>query len=104
MSKFFPKWYRDPVVECLIMIKAVKKIRECLYPFAVRYTLIRKIGGLIHKENFKPVFMRHSKKIMAIAAMSAIVIFIQCSKTFEKADEQGKIEEQSGNRKKEIVG
>jgi hypothetical protein len=29
---------------------------------------------------------------MAIAAMSAIVIFIQCSKTFEKADEQGKIE------------
>ena len=47
--------------------------------------------------------MRHSKKIMAIAAMSAIVIFIQCSKTFEKADEQGKIEEQSGIEKKKSL-
>jgi len=40
---------------------------------------------------------------MAIAAMSAIVIFIQCSKTFEKADEQGKIEEQSGIEKKKSL-
>lgn len=47
--------------------------------------------------------MRHSKKIMAFAAMSAIVIFIQCSKTFEKADGQGKIEEQSGIEKKKSL-
>jgi len=47
--------------------------------------------------------MRHSKKIIAIAAMSAIVIFIQCSKTFEKADEQAKTEEQSGIEKRKSL-
>jgi len=47
--------------------------------------------------------MRHSKKIIAIAAMSAIVIFIQCSKTFEKADEQARAEEQSGIEKKKSL-
>ena len=48
--------------------------------------------------------MRHSKKIMAIAAMSAIVIFIQCSKAFEKSDEKGMIEEeQSGIEKKKSL-
>ena len=45
--------------------------------------------------------MKHSKKIIAIAAMSAIVIFIQCSKSFEKADEQAMTEEnQSAIEKK----
>ena len=47
--------------------------------------------------------MRHSKKIIAIAGMSAFVIFIQCSKTFEKADEQAKTEEQSGIEKKKSL-
>src|SRR5678809_1790148 len=48
--------------------------------------------------------MRHSKKIMAITAMSAIVIFIQCSKAFEKSDEKGMIEEeQSGIEKKKSL-
>ena len=45
--------------------------------------------------------MRYNKKIIAIAAMSAIVIFIQCSKTFKKTDEQVAVEEeQSGIEKK----
>jgi len=45
--------------------------------------------------------MRHSKKIIAIAALSAIVIFIQCSKAFKKSDDQAIIEEsQTGIEKK----
>jgi hypothetical protein len=49
--------------------------------------------------------MRHSKKVIAIAAMSAIVIFMQCSKAFEKADEQGVIrkEQASTGKKKSLV-
>ena len=50
------------------------------------------------------IFMRNKKKAIAIIIMTACVVFIQCSKSFEKADEQGMIEEnQSGYRKKEIV-
>ena len=59
---------------------------------------------IYHYKNFKPVFMRHNKKIIAIAAMSAIVIFIQCSKTFKKTDEQVAVEEeQSGIEKKKSL-
>ena len=48
--------------------------------------------------------MRYNKKIIAIAAMSAIVIFIQCSKTFKKTDEQVAVEEeQSGIEKKKSL-
>lgn len=48
--------------------------------------------------------MRHSKKIIVVAAMSAIVIFIQCSKAFEKSDEKAIIEEeQSGIEKKKSL-
>jgi hypothetical protein len=48
--------------------------------------------------------MRHSKKISAIAAMSAIVIFIQCSKSFEKTDEQGmNAEEQTSIEKRKSL-
>jgi len=49
--------------------------------------------------------MRHRKKIIAIAAMSAIVIFIQCSKTFKKSNGQGMIEEEqtSIEKKKSLV-
>jgi len=49
--------------------------------------------------------MRHRKKIIAIAAMSAIVIFIQCSKTFKKSKEQGMTEEEqtSIEKKKSLV-
>ena len=38
--------------------------------------------------------MRNKKKAIAIIIMTASVVFIQCSKTFEKADEQGLFEEQ----------
>ena len=48
--------------------------------------------------------MRYNKKIIAVAAMSAIVIFIQCSKTFKKTDEQVAVEEeQSGIEKKKSL-
>src|SRR5688572_2592887 len=44
--------------------------------------------------------MRNKKKVIAIIILAACVVFIQCSKTFEKADEQGAIgEEQSGIEK-----
>jgi hypothetical protein len=54
---------------------------------------------------FKTIFMRHCKKIIAIAAMSAIVIFVQCSKSFEKAGEQGMIEEKQSaiEKKKSLI-
>ena len=45
--------------------------------------------------------MIHNKKIIAIAAMSAIVIFIQCSKTFKKSEVVE--EEQSGIEKKKSL-
>ena len=38
--------------------------------------------------------MRNKKKAIAIIIMTASVVFIQCSKTFEKADEQGAIDEE----------
>jgi len=48
--------------------------------------------------------MRHNKKIIAIAAMSVIVIFIQCSKTFKNSNEEVAIkEEQSGIEKKKSL-
>src|SRR5678816_1107834 len=47
--------------------------------------------------------MRHNKKIIAIAAMSAIVIFIQCSKTFKKTEQVAAEEEQSGIEKKKSL-
>ena len=48
--------------------------------------------------------MRNNRKIIAIAAMSAIVIFIQCSKTFKNSNEQvGIKEEQSGIEKKKSL-
>src|SRR5688572_28451313 len=34
-------------------------------------------------------FMKYKKKAIAITIMIARVVFIRCSKTFEKADEQG---------------
>jgi hypothetical protein len=74
-----------------------------LYPFAVPLTLILKVNGSIITKNFKPVFMRHNKKIIAIAAMSAIVIFIQCSKTFKKTEQVAAEEEQSGIEKKKSL-
>src|SRR6188768_2495226 len=45
--------------------------------------------------------MIYNKKIIAIAAMSAIVIFIQCSKTFKKSEVVE--EEQSGIEKKKSL-
>jgi hypothetical protein len=46
--------------------------------------------------------MRNKKKAIAIIIiMTACVVFIQCSKTFEKSDEQGAIgEEQAGIEKR----
>src|SRR6187401_3746859 len=38
--------------------------------------------------------MTNKKKVIAIIIVTICVVFIQCSKTFEKADEQGAIEEQ----------
>ncbi|HEV8273199.1 MAG TPA: hypothetical protein VGQ04_17920, partial [Chitinophagaceae bacterium] len=49
--------------------------------------------------------MRNKKKAIAIIIiMTACVVFIQCSKTFEKSDEQGAIgEEQAGIEKKKSL-
>ena len=44
--------------------------------------------------------MRNKKKAIAIIIMTASVVFIQCSKTFDKADEQGAIEEQQAGIEK----
>src|SRR6188474_1507344 len=44
--------------------------------------------------------MTNKKKAIAIIIMTICVVFIQCSKTFEKADEQGAIEEQQAGIEK----
>jgi hypothetical protein len=38
--------------------------------------------------------MTNKKKTIAVIIMTICVVFIQCSKTFEKVNEQGMIEEQ----------